>query len=113
VICVRFLMLVCRDSAPVTVPPATESDVEHWVEEMDARGLRVTGDPLAPPGDARVVRVRDDQPEVVEGPYLDADALVGFDLLDCRDMAEAIEVASAHPLAKRCVLELRPVVSAD
>ena len=108
----RFLMLVCRDSRPVSVPAATAGDdVEHWVEEMDRRGKRVTGDPLAPSGHARVVRVRDGHLAVAQGPYLDADALVGFDLLECTDMAEAIEVASAHPLAKRCVLEIRPVVS--
>ena len=110
----RFLMLVCRDSVPVAVPPAQAGDdVDHWVEEMDGRGLRVTGDPLAPSGDARVVRVRDDQLAVTEGPFLEAEALFGFDLLECRDMAEAIDVASAHPLAKRCVLEIRPVVSMD
>jgi hypothetical protein len=35
--------------------------------------------------------------------------VLGFDLLECRDMAQAIEVASAHPLATHCVLEIRPV----
>ncbi len=33
----------------------------------------------------------------------------GFDLLECQDMAEAIDVVSAHPLATRCVLEIRPL----
>jgi hypothetical protein len=34
-----------------------------------------------------------------------------FDLLECQDMAEAIDVVAAHPLASRCVLEIRPVVA--
>ncbi len=39
-------------------------------------------------------------------------ALLGFDVLERQGMAEAVQVAAAHPLAMRCVLELRPV-SAD
>jgi hypothetical protein len=37
--------------------------------------------------------------------------LLGFDLLECRDMAEAIEVASAHLLSRRFVLEIRSVAA--
>ena len=34
--------------------------------------------------------------------------MVGYDLLDCADLDEAIEVASKHPLARRGAMELRP-----
>ena len=36
--------------------------------------------------------------------------LAGFDVLDCADLAEAIEVAAAHPMAARGVIELRPLI---
>ena len=36
-------------------------------------------------------------------------ALLGFDLLECRDLPDAIDAALAHPLARRCVLEIRPI----
>ena len=50
------------------------------------------------------------QVEISEGAFLGTDGgLLGFDLLECRDMEEAVEVVAAHPLAKRHVLELRPV----
>jgi hypothetical protein len=109
-----FLMLVCRDNAPVQAPSAPAGgDVEQWVTTMDGRGARVTGDALAPDTDAVAVRVRQDQPQVTEGAFLDTKgALLGFDVLECRDLAEAVQVASAHPLARRCVLEIRPA-SAD
>lgn len=104
-------MLVCRDNVPVQAPPGPAGgDVEQWVTTMGGKGVRITGDALAPDIEAVAVRVRQDQLQVTEGAFLDTQgALPGFDVLECRDMAEAVQVASAHPLARRCVLELRPV----
>ena len=105
----RFLMLVCRDTEPVPDAPP-EGDVEEWVTTMDARGVRITGDPVAHQREARAVRVRRGEIVVTDGPYLETkEILGGFDLLECRDMAEAIEVAAAHPFATQGVLELRPI----
>ncbi len=104
-------MLVCRDSEPaVEGADPVGAEVEKWVAAMDARGVRITGAPLAPEERAAVVRVRGEKVKVGEGAILKTEgALLGFDLLECRDLNEAIEVASAHPLARRCVLEIRPV----
>ena len=106
-----FLMLVCQDNAPVPASPdPLGSQVEQWVQEMDSTGARITGDALAPESQAEAVRIRDGQLQVTKGPFLHTEgALLGFDVLDCPDMAEAIKVAAAHPLAKQCVLEIRPV----
>ena len=105
-----FLMLVCQDSVPVPPPSGPAGgDVEQWVTTMDGRGVRVTGDALASEGEAVAVRVREDQLQVTEGAFLDTKgALLGFDVLECQDMAEAVQVASAHPLARRCVLRSAP-----
>ena len=105
----RFLMLVCRDTEPVDAPGATD-DGGKWVTTMDERGVRVTGDPLAHQREARVVRVRRGEIVVTDGPFVETkEILAGFDLLECRDMAEAIEVAAAHPYAVEGVMELRPI----
>jgi hypothetical protein len=106
----QFLMLVCRDTAPVEGADTPEGDVEGWVQTMTERGLRVTGDRLANQRHASVVRVRGGKVVVTDGPFLETkEILGGFDLLECRDMAEAIEVAAAHPFATRGVMELRPI----
>ena len=34
--------------------------------------------------------------------------MVGYDMLDCKNLDEAIEVAAKHPLARRGAMELRP-----
>jgi len=113
VIAMRFLMLVCRDSVPVQAPTAPAGQaVEQWVTTMDDTAVRVAGGELAPDAEAVAVRVRDGQRQVADGAFLETKgALLGFDLLECQDMAEAIDVVAAHPLASRCVLEIRPVVA--
>jgi hypothetical protein len=113
VIIVKFLMLLCRDSVPVEAAPAPAGQaVEHWVTTMDSRGVRVAGGELAPDAEVVAVRVRDGQRQVAEGAFLETrGALLGFDLLECRDLTEAIDVAAAHPLASRCVMEIRPLVA--
>jgi hypothetical protein len=104
----QFLMLVCRDTVPVE--PTAGGDVEEWVSTMDGRGVRLAGDRLAPEREASVVRVRRGEVLVTDGPFLETkEVLGGFDLLECRDMAEAIEVAAAHPFATQGVLEIRPI----
>jgi hypothetical protein len=113
VIAMRFLMLVCRDSVPVQAPAAPAGQaVEQWVTMMDDTAVRVAGGELAPDAEAVAVRVRDGQRQVTDSAFLETKgALLGFDLLECQDMAEAIDVVAAHPLASRCVLEIRPVVA--
>ncbi|WP_350347872.1 YciI family protein [Agromyces sp. G08B096] len=103
----RYLLLVI--SSP-TGEADGDGDPEAWVSEMDARGARLFGDVLRPPADATYVRRRDGEVLVADGPFVEAKEWVaGFDLLEVRDLAEAIEVASKHPMARGGVLELRPL----
>jgi hypothetical protein len=103
-------MLVCRDSQPVAASAEALGDVETWVRTMDSRGVRITGNVLAPESEAVAVRIRDAEKQVATGAHLSTSGeLLGFDLLECKDMAEAIDVAAAHPLARRYVFEIRPV----
>ena len=48
---------------------------------------------------------------VTDGPFAEArEWIVGFDVLDCADLDEAIKVAAEHPMAVGGRLELRPFV---
>ena len=67
-----YLLLICvAENVQLTpeqsaaVGPATDS----WVAEMDGRGVRREGAPLRPVREAAVVRVRDDQVLVSDGPF--------------------------------------------
>jgi hypothetical protein len=102
----KYLMLVCVDEP---FPPDAKLDPDAWVAEMEARGVRLTGNRLRMAGDATTVRVRDGETLVTDGPYAETkEQMGGFDIIDCADLDEAIEVASKHPIARYGMIELRP-----
>ncbi len=109
----RFLMMVCRDEAIVFSPEDRGSigaQVQAWVSEMEQRGVRLHGDVLAPPDATTNVRMRGGEIEVDAGPRAEMTAPPsGFNLLQCADLDEAIEVSAKHPIARYGVIELRPI----
>jgi hypothetical protein len=104
----KYMMLVCFDES---VDPAEEEggmDIEDWVKEMDGRGVRLEGSALQP-ANATTVRVRGGEVLVSDGPFAETkELMVGYDMLECANLDEAIEVASKHPLARRGAMDLRP-----
>lgn len=106
----QVLMLVCRDTERAE-ETGNEPDIEEWVTTNDAAGRRLAGDILQPEAATAAVRVRAGQTLVTDGPFLETkEMLLGFDLLECKDMAEAVEIAAGHPMAWTSVIELRPVL---
>jgi hypothetical protein len=106
---IRYMMLVCTD--PAVDPREFENiePVDPWVAEMDGQGVRLYGSELEPPGSARTVRVRDSRAIVTDGPFAETkEQIAGFDVLECADLDEALEVASRHPMARLGILEVRP-----
>jgi hypothetical protein len=104
----RYLLLVCVDES--AEPSGDEALPTEWVQEMDARGVRQFGSRLRPVGDATTVRVRGGEVLVSDGPFAETKEQVGgFDILECKDLDEAIEVASKHPAAAFGTLEVRPL----
>jgi hypothetical protein len=105
-------MLVCVDEdleLPAEEAAKIAPDTQAWVTEMDERGVRVQGQELAPVQDATTIRVRGGEVLIADGPFAEAkEQIAGFDILDCADLDEAMEVAAKHPVARFGSLELRP-----
>lgn len=100
------MMLVC-----VAEDEERDADPTAWVEEMLRRGIRQSGDRLRPIRDSTTVRVRNGEVLVADGPFAETkEQIAGFDILDCADLDEAIEVAAKHPAAQFGTLELRPIM---
>ena len=60
---------------------------------------------------ATTVRVRNDETEIVDGPFaVTKEFLVGYYLLECADLDEALKQAARVPLACYGSVEVRPVV---
>jgi hypothetical protein len=106
----NYVTFVGTAGAPVPEALAImQRDLPAWIEEMDGRGVRLLGRELDFPDKAMTVRVRDSETLVTDGPFAETKEFVaGFDLLDCADLDEAIEVAAASPVARFHPMEIRP-----
>ncbi len=106
----NYLLLICNDGT--TTPEEGAAMREHtpaWVEEMDDRGVRLVGKALDDPATAKTVRVRDGETLVSDGPFVESKEFIGgFDILDCENLDEAIEVACKHPVSWFHAVEVRP-----
>ena len=64
--------------------------------------------------DATTVRVRNGEVLVIDGPYTESkEWIVGYDLLECEDLDQAIDYVSRHPMAHHGRIEIRPVARID
>jgi hypothetical protein len=102
----KFMMFVCVEPGA----PAEGEDgptIEQWLEETERRGVRLDGDILAGTSDATTIR--DWGRLVTDGPFADTkEWIAGYDILDCEDLDEAIEIAALHPMARAGLIEVRP-----
>ena len=114
----KYLLLVCWDAERMngqTEPdpdaaPAEDEERFPWLDDLQARGIWLTGDQLAPPRRGRSIRVRDGKKLVTDGPFAETkEAVGGFDLIECGSLDEAVEIAANHPVAQMGTIEVRPL----
>jgi hypothetical protein len=107
----KFLMLVCVDGAGYEAEEESDSEESRsfpWLDDVMARGIRLDGDRLRPPREAKTVLVRNDEVLVSDGPFAETkEVICGFDILECASIDEAVEVAAAHPVARFGRIEVR------
>jgi hypothetical protein len=112
----KYLMLVTLDPERDTDDPDSTDltgtlEVEDWVTKYDDAGVRLIGNQVRMAEDATSVRRRNGKVLVTDGPYAESrEWIVGFDVLECADLDEAIKVAAEHPMAVGGRLELRAFV---
>jgi hypothetical protein len=87
-----------------------------FIEALKESGELITTQALADPSQAAVVSVRNGQPAVTDGPFLESkEYLGGFYLIDCESRERAIELASQIPDAaiEGLGVEVRQVMFSD
>jgi hypothetical protein len=106
----KYLAFIWADGRPAPEELAVmQRELPGYIEEMDRRGARLLGRELDLPETSVTVRVRDGETLVSDGPFIETKEFVaGFDLLECADRDEAIEVAAKSPIAWFQALEIRP-----
>jgi hypothetical protein len=106
----RYLALIWAAGLPAPEDLAViQRELPGWDEEMTGRGVRLFGRELDLPQTAATVRVRDGEILVTDGPFAETkEFIAGFNLLECADHDEAIEVAATCPISWFQAIEIRP-----
>jgi hypothetical protein len=86
-------------------------EARRLTEELLAKGKHLGGDRLYPTSDATSVRVRGGKRLVTDGPFAETrEQLGGYQVIEARDLDEAIDIATRHPVARFGTVEVRPVM---
>ena len=108
----RYMLMICTDET-VSLSPAeilADPEMRGWLGEIERRGVARGGERLRPRADATTVRVRNDEVLTSDGPFAETKEIVGgFNILNCSDLDEAIELAAKHPAARYGAVEVRPI----
>jgi hypothetical protein len=117
---VKYALLIYGDDSEwVDLPDEDKAklraeEMPRWVtlfEELQKADPNITGYELDGRRTAKVVRVRDGEPIVTDGPFAETKEVVGgVFLVDLPDLDEAIRLASLVPTAQHGSLEIRPIV---
>jgi hypothetical protein len=104
-----------RNMSPAESQAARETELPKWnalFGWLGEQGLEAEGLELEDSTSARVVRVRDGQSMVSDGPFAETSEVIGgYFIVDCKDLDQAIEIAERVPLVSRGSVEIRPLVT--
>jgi hypothetical protein len=107
------------DEAPAAsdhVAGSPESDEPCWMpwsREVTAHGIvRKGGAQLQPASTATTVSVHEGEVMLSDGPFAETkEQIVGYDVIECADLDEAVYTASRHPVAQNGGrVEIRPIL---
>ena len=108
-----YMLLIASDTQPGE-PAARPDEIQDWIAEGEQRGIGICGDPLVAPSEAVTVRVRDGAVLTTDGPYTESkEWIVGYDIIRCTDLDQAIDYVSRHPMARRGRIEIRPLLELE
>lgn len=86
------------------------ADTEALQKELRASGEFICAYGVADQVQARTVTLKDGQPVVSDGPYIEAKEYLGsFDVIDCAGLERALEIAARIPFARYGTVEVRPL----
>jgi len=111
----RYILLIANDEQSYLARSPQEADTTmgayaQWAEDMGKRGKLHGGERLRPTTDATTVQVRNGEVLTSDGPFAETkEQIGGYFLVDCKDLDEAIEVASQLPGAQNGTIEVRPI----
>jgi hypothetical protein len=115
----KFMVLIYNDSEMLGEMPVPEFNAQmrdclSKADRMKANGNLIESQMLEDVSTARSIRVRNGRMVTTDGPFAETkEVLGGFNLIEARDMDEAIEIAKQFPWAASGCIEVRPVRDID
>jgi hypothetical protein len=110
----NYLLLLYAGEVGADEQAQREAELPAWFEmneKLEKDGVLVTRDRLFGSDAATTVRVRDGDTELTDGPFaVTKELLVGYYVLTCRDLDEAVSYAARVPLARYGSVEVRPIM---
>ena len=116
----RYLCLLTGDPVDPEVPPPAPGSPEFAqmleayqaaTTAMSEAGVLVDSAPLQDPLTARTLRLRNGEPMVTDGPFMEIKEVIGgYYVLNCPDFDEALRWVATIPAARYGAIEVRPVM---
>jgi hypothetical protein len=116
----KYALLIYADDSEWIDLPTEERQrlraevMPRWIslfEELEKADPDVSGHELDEKDSSKVVRVRDGERIVTDGPFAETkEAIGGLFLMDLPDLDEAIRLASLIPTAEHGSIEIRPIL---
>jgi hypothetical protein len=109
------MLLIYNDDTLLDALPAGQADammrdcLAH-ADELRQDGHLLDSQMLEGPEKAKSVRIRHGRSTATDGPFSEAkEVLGGFNLIEARDMEEAVRIAAEFPWVRTGCVEVRPV----
>ena len=110
----QYLLLIYQSEAHTPSDADRTKMMEEYgkfTQSIIQNGNFKAGDALQPTSTATTVRVKDGKPVVTHGPFAETrEALIGYYLIDAKDLDEALAIAARVPSARFGSIEVRPVM---
>jgi hypothetical protein len=110
----QYLLLIYQSEANSPSDADRSKMMEEYgkfTQSIIQNGNFKAGDALQPTSSATTVRVKDGKPVVTHGPFAETrEALIGYYLIDAKDLDEALAIAARVPSARIGSIEVRPVM---
>jgi hypothetical protein len=111
----RYAMLICVEEKRLHAMTEAEGAAltaryADFMQEMGQRGVIEGGERLRDVSDATTVRVREGEVLTSDGPFAETkEQIGGYFIVNCKDLDEAVEIASKIPGAAHGTIEVRPI----
>jgi len=112
----QYAICVYRPDGPVPPPEVLDPIMEKvggWRARLESAGAWVFTAGLEPPATATVLRVKDGEVFMTDGPFAEGkEYMGGFTIIDVADLDEALRWGTEFAEITGLPIEVRPVVTA-